>query len=135
MTSTKGFTYFCTDKCGNLYTRYSANHNKAQYTFAALHRREGTTDPVSKAAINYSRQLSGAQGVANRFQGMTNNRSWDSAARQYVDDPHRIVSEVMPVRAYPGRHKTEPAPSNERTAAAMNESGVFAPFTVTGEDR
>lgn len=30
---------------------------------------------------------------------------------------------------------TEIKPSNKRTAAAFNESGVFAPFTVIGEDK
>ncbi len=70
---TKGYTYFCTDKAGNTYTRYSANHNAAQYTFASIYRREGTANPVDKSQINYSRQRGGAQAIANRFAGMSVN--------------------------------------------------------------
>jgi hypothetical protein len=107
--TTQGVTYFCTDSVGNVYTRYSARHIKAEYTFASLYRREGTTHPVEKAAVSYSRSRQNAANYASRLHGVEQKRSWDPETRTYVDDPHRFVAEVMDVRAYPGRHKVEPS--------------------------
>jgi hypothetical protein len=107
----KGFTYFCTDRHGNTYTRFSAQHAEPTYTFAAVYRREGTTAPVAKANVTYSRKRGTAEGVARRFQGMEVKRSYKAdhlGVTKWMDDPHRLEAEVVPVRAYPGRHSVEP---------------------------
>ena len=105
-------TYFCTDKHGNVYHRYSDGHATPQYAFAVVTRSAGSTKPVSKASVNYSRRMETALSVASRFQGMTVNRTYDPETGKWRDDPHRLEAEVVPVRAYRGRHKTEPKPEN-----------------------
>jgi len=78
-------TYFCTDSQGNTYTRFSAGHAKPQYFTAAISRKAGGGDgPVAKANVTYSK---------GQARGET-YRGWSY--------------EVVPVRAYEGRHKVEP---------------------------
>ena len=78
-----GITYFCTDKHGNTYSRYSVAHVKPRYLFATIYRPAGTTHAVTKANVSYSG---------------TRPASWEPATRQVVE-----------VRAYAGRCKVEPS--------------------------
>jgi hypothetical protein len=84
-----GFTYFCTDRYGNTYNRYSAMHDAPRYRSAEIYRDRGTTAPVTKAHVSYSK---GEVGSRPKFL-----RSQDA----------RFEDEVVAVRAYPGRHRDE----------------------------
>jgi len=78
-------TYFCTDSHGHTYLRHSAGHSKQSYFTAAISRKAGGGDgPVAKANVTYSK---------GQARGET-YRGWSY--------------EVVPVRAYEGRHKVEP---------------------------
>jgi hypothetical protein len=97
-----GITYFCTDKFGNVYQRYSRLHvGEPTYLWACIERREGTTNAVGKSAVQYSRSRQNAINAANRVLRCG-----------YYDHINRVTTpaetEVVPVRAYPGRHTVEP---------------------------
>jgi hypothetical protein len=94
----KGITYFCNDKHGNLYTRYSAGETQPRYTAAAIYREAGTTDPVGKNMVSYM------------------------AKRRMIGRPYaNTETEVVDVRAYQGRHKVEPVrePSDDEVDAGV----------------
>jgi hypothetical protein len=96
-----GTTYFCTDRHGNIYSRYSVQHREPQYLFAAIDRRAGSTQPVAKGQVAYSRARSGAQAAADRH---LRNGYYDYVTRTILP----LEAEVVEVRAYPGKHKVEP---------------------------
>jgi hypothetical protein len=80
-----GFTYFCTDRYGNTYNRYSAMHDAPRYRSAQVYRDRGTTHAVNKAHVSYSK---GEVGPLPNF----------------LRSHPRFEHEVVAVRAYPGRH-------------------------------
>lgn len=100
----KGITYFCTDKHGNIYNRYSERHTEAQYPFAVVSRGAGTTHAVGKGSINYSGRRDLAQANLNAATKDNGRPTWDK--KDIID----VEAELLEVRAYPGRHAVEPAP-------------------------
>jgi hypothetical protein len=95
-----GVTYFCTDSVGHTYSRYSATHIKPEYTWAVVERRPGTTKAVGKSAVQYSRTGRNAQLAADR---VLRNGYWNPDTRK----AEPAQADVVEVRAYLGRHKTE----------------------------
>lgn len=91
----KGITYFCDDKHGNGYTRYSAGHTVPMYSHAVISRRLGTTHQVSKGDVQYSSRLALAQSNFTKMNGLT-----------YGDRAYE--AELVVVRAHEGRHSVEP---------------------------
>jgi hypothetical protein len=81
-----GFTYFCTDRHGNTYSRYSAMHDAPRYCSAEIYRDRGTTDPVTKAHVSYSKAEVGSR-------------------PKFLRQDARFEDEVVAVRAYPGRYR------------------------------
>jgi|KBSMisStandDraft_5_1062788.scaffolds.fasta_scaffold219582_2 hypothetical protein len=91
-----GVTYFCTDRHGNVYARYSARHGEPRYTWAAIGRLIGTTARVGKACVAYS---SNRETVARVAARSVRNGHYDYTTRK--QEP--VEAEVVPVRAYRGR--------------------------------
>jgi len=87
----KGITYFCTDKHGHTYNRFSARHCEPLYHWAALRHVEGDASPLAKNEVSYSESKNGAHKLGAQY-----------GCRTY---------QVVKVRAYPGRHTTEPSPA------------------------
>ena len=101
----KGVTYFCRDRHGNEYTRYSAGHTTQRYRFASIvrsdwHKTLGTTGPVGKSAVNYS---------SKRITGL---------------NPAADV-EVVEVQAYAGRWKSWREADDNRQAVEQTMSPVL----------
>lgn len=93
-------TYFCTDSKGNTYTRHSARENVQRYFFAVVRRYDG--QPATKSQVSYHSHLMVAQSQYAYWLRAKN------PARQGE-------GEVVEVRCYPGRHKTEPTDTDERS--------------------
>lgn len=91
----KGFTYFCNDRDGNIYNRYSKDHNAPLYRNATIKRRVGRK--AEKNGVSYT---SGQQ---------INGQIWDVGFYDAIDRRQVPgVAESVTVRAYPGRHTNEP---------------------------
>lgn len=89
----KGFTYFFTDSDGNVYNRYSAGHTVARYVAATIVRPVG--ESASKHNISYGSKHPINDGA---MEGVQN----------WYGEQRKVRSEVARVRAYPGRHASEP---------------------------
>jgi hypothetical protein len=101
-----GITYFCTDRHGNVYSRYSARHGEPRYTWAAIGRLIGTTARVGKACVAYS---SNRETVARVAARSVRNGHYDYTTRK--QEP--VEAEVVEVRAYRGRWTVGREPGGE----------------------
>jgi hypothetical protein len=84
-----GMTYYCTDGAGFSYRRYSRAHSRPQYLFATIARAghmAATTSPAPKSNVSYARNREVAVNTAARWTRIG------------------FESEIVPVRALPGRH-------------------------------
>jgi len=98
---TTGTTYFATDKHGHTYSRHSAGHTVPRYFWVNIARPAGSTDRVTKYDVTYSAK---------------------NAPKVSPYTPRPFESEIVPVRAYPGRHKVEPV----MTVAERREAALLA---------
>lgn len=88
----KGITYFCTDSDGHVYNRYSKDHVAPRFVVCTLQRVAGET--ASKGTCSYS------------------SKPWplsvSTSVMWWYGGKETVSTEVVAVRAYPGRHAIEP---------------------------
>jgi hypothetical protein len=110
-----GITYFCTDRFGHVYTRYSVAHVQPRYQWAVIERVAGTTGKASKACVSYSSNRQTCANIAARAK----STGWHNFRTNKID---AVEAEVVEVRAYNHRLKEEPVGALEVAAAQMPQA-------------
>ena len=108
MTTTKGITYYCIDRDGHIYHRYSAGHSNPNYFWAKITRpqdRAGEKSDVSYSSSTYAADCR-AITVCRYTNRVENGR--------YVLEHVPGWYEVVPVRFLRGRHDLRTIPAEEQ---------------------